>query len=241
MSSHSTSDRNPLSKNNTLPSNRAAGKRFSQAFGEEAKQYIVGKKKRDSLFDSSDAMAQLEAKLALIRGDLESLRIQGRDMSERVAVVTASVQAAGGRHEIATLNEDDSDEDTTPRAEVASNCGSRLSLEVISESDCEEQAQQSFKKFSMSSLGDHSKRDSGIDCSDPAFEMMDPVKYCALNNLFSRSSEHPKKTRSTTSLEFIKNNLHDDAADRLKATSCDRLSCFSDSALLTFSVKQRVL
>lgn len=238
---HSSLDRYPSLRSSSLPATSKMGlKKYSQNFGEETKQLLIGKRKGASVqFDSSDAMAQLEAKLALIRGDLESLQIQGRDMSQRVAVVTAGVQSVSGRHEEATTSEDDCTEETTPRASTSCSLSSssRLSLEAISESDCEADC---VKKFSVTSLH-NSNRDSGIDCSDPAFEMMDPGKYCSLNNLSPHCSQHPKKARSTSSLVFIKNNLHDDAADRLKATSYDRLSCFSDSALLTYSIKHSVL
>ena len=83
---------------------------------------------------------------------------------------------------------------------------------------------------SSTTLSDDSfKRDSGY-VFDPEFEV-DNRKITIPNNSVSLSSL-PKKARSTTALDFIRNDLYQDDGKALKATSIDRISCYSDSALL---------
>lgn len=171
-------------------------------------------------------MARLDEEISRIRSDLSSMRLEGQSMEHRVAGVTATVEEMVDRHQ-----------------PVAS---SRLSLEAIAESDCESieeeeaQAVRMFAKCYRSTVSlPTSNRDSGIG-TDPAFEMTDPQKYCVLNNFYYPSSNQ-KKTRSTTAIDFIRNNLHEDNGRRLKATSCDRLSCYSDSALTTFAIRRHII
>ena len=107
---------------------------------------------------------------------------------------------------------------------MSSDDSRRGSMDVIQETG------RSIKETSSLSLSEESfKRDSGF-VFDPEFEA-DNRKISIPNNL-TCSSSLPKKARSTTALDFIKNDLYSDEGKKLKATSVDRLSCFSDSALL---------
>ena len=105
---------------------------------------------------------------------------------------------------------------------MSSTDSRRGSMDVI-----EETGLSTSKELSLSE--ESFKRDSGF-IFDPEFEA-DNRKISIPNNLTS-SSSLSKKTRSTTALDFIKNDLYSDEGRKLKATSVDRLSCFSDSALL---------
>ena len=81
-----------------------------------------------------------------------------------------------------------------------------------------------------SSLTEESfKRDSGF-VFDPDFEA-DNRKISPPNNM-TCSPSLSRKARSTTALDFIKNDLYSNEGKKLKSTSIDRLSCYSDSAVL---------
>uniref|UniRef100_A0A1X7UHP8 Uncharacterized protein n=1 Tax=Amphimedon queenslandica TaxID=400682 RepID=A0A1X7UHP8_AMPQE len=81
------------------------------------------------------------------------------------------------------------------------------------------------KSFSEESF----KRDSGF-VFDPEFEV-DSRKISIPNNT-TALPVLSKKARSTTALDFIKNDLYSNEGKKLKSTSIDRLSCYSDSAVL---------
>ena len=181
-----------------------------------------GWRKRLERDSHEDALARLTEELDSIRDNLSSLRTEGRAIEQRVASVTAEVD------EIVFQEQE-----------------KRQSLEVIAESDCESQedeeeveTSQIRSKYTSTISLSLSNRDSGY-ITDPAFEMTDPQKYCLLNN--SKLPSAAQKTRSTSAIDFIKNDLHDDRRTHLKATSYDRLSCLSDSALATYAVRHRIL
>ena len=154
--------------------------------------------------DPELAMALLDNKIAKIRGDLEAMKMEDRTMGQRVANVTAAVNKAASK-QISPSN----------------------SLESIKEGEAPDSHLGSTTSLPLCD----SKRDSGF-IYDPAFEMIDPQKYCVPNNLVF--TETTKKAYSTSDLNFIKNDFHGDNGDRLKARSIDRLSCYSDSALLAY-------
>ena len=211
-----------LAKTKSLPKNNNGAKSESKSIMTIFQDWRKGSD-RDS---HEDALARLSEELDRIRGDLSSLRMEGRSIEQRVANVTADVEDFVALEQPAQQDR-------------------RQSLEVIEESDDEslEYVEETTKLrskcgFSCASLP-VSNRDSGY-ITDPAFEMTDPRKYCILNNSPSHSTMQ-KKTRSTSAIDFIRNDLHDDRRTHLKATSYDRLSCLSDSALATYAVRHRVL
>ena len=205
-------------KTKSLPKNSTAPKPETRSIMAIFSGWRKGSK-RDS---HEDALARLTEELDSIRGNLSSLRTEGRAIEQRVASVTAEVD------EIVFQEQE-----------------KRQSLEVIAESDCESQedeeeveTSQIRSKYTSTVSLPLSNGDSGY-ITDPAFEMTDPQKYCLLNN--SKLPSAAQKTRSTSAIDFIKNDLHDDRRTHLKATSYDRLSCLSDSALATYAVRHRIL
>lgn len=214
-----------VSKSRSLPKSNSSSKTESRSIMTFFHDWRKGPER-----DSHEAMmARLEDEFARIRSDLSSLRTEGQNMEQRVADVTATVDQMVHREHPVEANK-------------------RQSLEIIAESDCEsleEEAEEVAETsrmlskccYSTTSLP-ASRRDSGY-ITDPAFEMGDPDKYCQPNNTIPSSSMQ-KKARSTTAIDFIRNNLYEDDS-HLKATSYDRLSCFSDSALATFAIRRRLL
>lgn len=205
-----------MEKAKTLPSKSSSSKM------ENSSLVLTRRKSPESNFFEA-AMARLDAEFASVRGDLSSMRREGQSLEQRVAEVCSSVTEMEQMQEPA--------------------------LDSIAEDDCEsieeevEETEQeeimTFSKFTSTVSLPTSKRDSGF-CTDPAFEMIDPDKYCQLNNTVCKSSI-AKKFRSTTAIDFIKNNLNEDNGVRTRRfKSCDRLSCCSDSALSTFAVRRRV-
>ncbi len=180
-------------------SSQSSASSFWPAFGDKKKSRLPE--------DPEVAMDLLDQQIARIRSELNDMRLEGKCMGERVAKVTAAVDAVT----------DSSSSSTTSTCSIV-----------------EEQTLSKSLGGSTSSLPTcNSKlRDSGF-VYDPSFEMCDPQKYgsCLPNNSVQFNSS--KKAHSTSSIDFIHNNLNDDDCCRLKATSIDRLSCYSDSALLS--------
>ena len=193
----------PLQKSLTL------NKRSSNFEGHQSASlfsFFSDKKRNRIPEDPEQAMALLDDQIAKIRSDLEAMRTEDKSIGVRVAKVTAAVDAVTGSTCPSTNTSlDDIQEDVDVGTKTIG--GSTSSLPT-----CD------------------SKRDSGF-VFDPKFEMIDPQKYCIPNNLVTLNPT--KKSRSTTAVDFIKNNLHEDNGEHLKATSVDRLSCYSDSALLS--------
>ena len=224
-----------ISRSRTLPKNSSGGAKAENRSIVTFLQETMSRRKSPERDSYEAAMARLDEEISRIRSDLSSLRTEGKTMEQRVAGVTVTVEQMVDKHQ-----------------PVASN--NRLSLGAIAESDCEsleeeEEVEEEETEVEPNRLRSKfyrstaslpcSHRDSGIG-TDPAFEMTDPEKYCLLNN-FIYPSSNQKKTRSTTAIDFIKNDLHEDSGRRLKATSFDRLSCVSDSALTTFAVRRHIL
>lgn len=199
---HATPDRQ-VKKTFTL------NKRSSQIEGTQSNFFsIFADKKRSKITEDPElAMDLLDQQIAKIRSTLDTMRMEDKSIGERVARVTAAVDAAT----------------TTSRNPSISS-----SLEKIQERTCESSTKTPLSGSTSSLSTCDSKRDSGF-VYDPNFEMCDPQKNCMPNNCRLSPS---KKARSTSAIDFIKNNLHEDCGQRLKATSVDRLSCYSDSALL---------
>ena len=167
--------------------------------------FISGERRKSTKALSEDQLAEtaLDAQLAKIRGELEAMRREGQAIAVRVQDISARTEHV-----------------------VSSRCNSLEMVSEVEPSTCQ-------VKSSLSSDSLHecdSKRDSGF-VFDPVFEA-DTRKISLPNNLICCTSF--KKARSTTALDsFIRNDLYDDSNQSLKATSCDRLSCFSDSAILS--------
>jgi hypothetical protein len=163
-------------------------------------------RKRSKVPDSAEqAMAMLDAQIAQIRGDLESMKMENIAMVARVQAVSTSIDKVAIKTKVESLTMISEDEMTTKNVSTSSD-----ELNLLD-----------------------SKRDSGC-ALDMEFET-DCRKISIPNNLLS-STKQSSKTRSTSAIDFIKNDLTDSSSERdyrLKATSCDRLSCYSDSALLS--------
>ena len=206
-----TSSGHSFKKNSTL-----SLKRQSHVFNEEPQSSFLAmfqfEKKRSKVPDDADqAMALLDEQIAKIRGDLETMRVEGKAMVRRVADVNARLDSVA--------------------SSTSSRHNSLNSFEVVTEGDVNTTTTLGEKKLgSTSSLPVcDSKRDSGF-VFDAAFEV-DTRSISIPNNLAFKIQ--PKKAHSTTALDFIKNNLYENNGEKLKAESIDRLSCYSDSAILS--------
>ena len=172
--------------------------------GERRKStFISGERRKSTKALSEDQLAEtaLDVQLAKIRGELEAMRREGQAIAVRVQDISAQTE------------------------HVVSNSMEMICTDVEPSPTCQ------AVKFAIGSCDSlqkcDSKRDSGF-VFDPVFEA-DTRKISLPNNLICCTRSN-KKTRSTTALDFIRNDLCSNQS--LKATSCDRLSCFSDSAIL---------
>ena len=171
---------------------------------------FADKKKSKIPEDPEVAMDLLDQQIARIRGELSAMKVEGKCMVERVAKVTAAVDAAV----------------------TDSRCNSTSSSLESVEGRIECTKSLGGSTSSLPASCGSKLRDSGF-VYDPNFEMCDPQKYgSGLPNNFAQFNL-PKKTRSATAIDFIKNDLREESCQRLKATSIDRLSCYSDSVLLS--------
>lgn len=202
---HRTGSGSNLKKNSTLSLKRNSHNFTDEPLFHSEKKRLGGKAQLE------DPEAMLDAQIAKIRGDLDIMRVEHRTMAARVHVVRCRL-------------------DSVASSDTSSRNNSTDSLEMICESGdgMEREDPSADKSSSTNSL--NFKRDSGY-VFDPVFEI-DNRKITIPNNAVSLSSL-PKKARSTSALDFIKNNLYEDEGEHLKATSCDRISCYSDSAILT--------
>lgn len=168
---------------------------------------LFSDKKKSKASANPDAfMDSLDEQIAKIRGTLETMKMEDKCIGERVARVTAAIDAAS----------------------ESSNSSSLCSLESPSSTQNTKDLSSSVTSLPTSD----SKRDSGF-VFDLKFELVDSPKYCCLPNNMAPVKQ-AKKSKSTSAIDFIRNDLQEvDSCRRLKATSIDRLSCYSDSALLS--------